>query len=144
MSSFSNPFLLFLIPMAFYYIVTLLLLLGRFTPSVTSAPTATASAVATTSTSGCSSALPDKQSPGGDSHQVAFTQSNGVKRVYLIHIPSNYDINTPAPLIFSFHGHGKTAAQQEGLSQFSNEGTGYNPNAFAVYPQGLTVRLEQS
>ncbi|KAF4630651.1 hypothetical protein G7Y89_g7490 [Cudoniella acicularis] len=73
--------------------------------------------------------------PGGSSHPLNLTQRDGTFRTYLLHIPANYNISTPVPLIFSFHGHGKTAEEQEQLSQFSN--VEFNPNAFAVYPQGL-------
>jgi hypothetical protein len=103
----------------------------------------TPSAVATTalrnSSLGCGQPLPEGQTPGGDSHQAFYIQSNGFTRTYLIHIPTNYVVNKPVPLIFSFHGHGKSASQQEVLSQFSNEGHQYNPNAMTVYPQGLRV-----
>lgn len=86
---------------------------------------------------GCGKPLPVAQSPpGGKSHEVQFKTSAGTDRTYLIHIPSNYDVKTPVPLIFSFHGHGKNSAQQELLSQFSNETSNYNPNGIAVYPQG--------
>ncbi|PLB54532.1 putative ferulic acid esterase [Aspergillus steynii IBT 23096] len=84
---------------------------------------------------GCGKPLPKHQSAGGDSHQTHFTTSDGTERTYLIHIPSNYDTNTPVPLIFSFHGRSGNSANQEGLSQFSNED--WNPNGIAVYPQGL-------
>ncbi|KAF7590083.1 hypothetical protein BBP40_003285 [Aspergillus hancockii] len=84
---------------------------------------------------GCGQALPPNQSPGGPSDGVNFTTADGTQRYYLVHIPSNYDVNTPAPLIFSFHGRGKTAEGQEQLSQFSNEA--WNPNGIAIYPQGL-------
>jgi poly(3-hydroxybutyrate) depolymerase len=89
---------------------------------------------------GCGKDLPAAQTPpGGASHQTDFTQSDGTHRTYLIHIPSNYDKNTPVPLIFSFHGQGKNSSEQEGLSQFSNEA--WNPNGIAVYPQGIHVYL---
>jgi poly(3-hydroxybutyrate) depolymerase len=48
-------------------------------------------------------------------------------------------VNRAIPLIFSFHGRTKTAESQEQLSQFSNEA--WNPDAIAVYPQGLDVRI---
>jgi poly(3-hydroxybutyrate) depolymerase len=87
---------------------------------------------------GCGKDLPAAQTPpGGASHQTEFTQSDGTARTYLIHIPSNYDKNTPTPLILSFHGRGKNSSEQEGLSQFSNED--WNPNGIAVYPQGIKV-----
>lgn len=87
------------------------------------------------SSTGCGKALPSENTPG-KSHDTPFKTSDGQNRSYIIHIPSNYDINKPVPLIFSFHGHGKTAAGQEQLSQFSNEASDYNPNGIAVYPQG--------
>lgn len=61
--------------------------------------------------------------------------TDGRNRTYRIHLPSNYDANTPAPLIISYHGHGQDMVQQETLSQFSNNAI--NPNMIAVYPQGL-------
>ncbi|KAH8651885.1 putative ferulic acid esterase [Tricladium varicosporioides] len=90
---------------------------------------------------GCGKPLPVAQQPaGGASHPTNFTQTNGAKRTYLIHIPSNYNPNTPVPVIFSFHGNGKTSEQQEDLSQFSNEE--FNKNAIAVYPQGVDKSWE--
>ncbi|KAE8371754.1 Alpha/Beta hydrolase protein [Aspergillus bertholletiae] len=85
--------------------------------------------------SGCGQPLPPNQTPGGSSYGVNFTTSDGAQRFYRVHIPSAYDENKPAPLIFSFHGRGKTAESQEKLSQFSNGQ--WNPDAIAVYPQGL-------
>ncbi|KAE8443570.1 hypothetical protein EG329_001732 [Mollisiaceae sp. DMI_Dod_QoI] len=93
-------------------------------------------AILASKSAGCGKNLPAAQSPpGGPSHQTDFTQSGGTPRTYLIHIPSNYDKDTPVPLIFSFHGRGKNSAEQEELSQFSNEE--FNKNSIAVYPQGL-------
>jgi len=96
------------------------------------------SSVSATS-AGCGKDLPAGQyPPGGESHHVDFNQSDGTARTYLIHIPVNYDKNTAAPLIFSFHGGGRNASEQEALSGFSNESL--NPNGIAVYPQGFKVR----
>lgn len=87
---------------------------------------------------GCGKDLPAIDTPpGGLGRKTSFTQADGTPRIYRIHIPSNYDKDTPVPVIFSFHGHGGTAKDQEALSQFSNET--FNPNAIAVYPQGLKV-----
>ena len=61
--------------------------------------------------------------------------TGGRNRTYRIHLPSNYNPNTPAPLVLSYHGHGQNMVKQEALSQFSNDGI--NPNMIAVYPQGL-------
>ena len=61
--------------------------------------------------------------------------TNGGNRDYRLHLPSSYDPNTPAPLVISYHGHGKDMVEQETLSQFSNDAI--NSNMIAVYPQGL-------
>jgi poly(3-hydroxybutyrate) depolymerase len=63
-------------------------------------------------------------------------------RSYRLHLPTNYDKNSPSgiPLILSFHGNDKNALNQENLSQFSNED--YNPNAIAVYPNGVDGHWE--
>ena len=61
--------------------------------------------------------------------------TDGRNRTYRIHLPSIYDANTPAPLVISYHGHGKDMVEQETLSQFSNDAI--NPTMIAVYPQGL-------
>ncbi|RMZ46059.1 hypothetical protein AFCA_001315 [Aspergillus flavus] len=97
--------------------------------------TTTAGLASAAGSAGCGQPLPPSQNPGGSSYGVNFTLSAGTQRFYRIHIPSNYNVNTPTPLIFSFHGRGKTAESQEKLSQFSNED--WNPDAIAVYPQGL-------
>lgn len=98
-------------------------------------------------TAGCGKALPPSTSDPSkktcvDSFLVPFTQSNGAKRSYRIHVPANYDKNKAVPLIFSFHGHNKTACGQEELSEFSNPA--FNPNAFAIYPQGIEVSCQFS
>ncbi|OCL01449.1 carbohydrate esterase family 1 protein [Glonium stellatum] len=83
---------------------------------------------------GCGKTLPKKVTAGGASANISIT-SGGLIRSYLIHVPQSYDIDTPVPLILSYHGRGKNASEQELLSQFSN--SSYNPNAIAVYPQGV-------
>jgi len=85
---------------------------------------------------GCGKSLPAKVTPGGASANISIS-SDGLDRSYLIHVPRNYDINTPVPLILSYHGRAKNASEQELLSQFSD--SSYNPNAIAVYPQGVAV-----
>jgi poly(3-hydroxybutyrate) depolymerase len=113
--------------MIFSYLQSILLLSSTFRTPVIVANSA-----------GCGKDLPKAQTPpGGASHQTDFQQSDGTPRTYLIHIPSNYDKNTPVPLIFSFHGRHKNSSEQEALSQFSNED--WNPNGIAVYPQGINV-----
>lgn len=86
---------------------------------------------------GCGKSLPEAITLG-KTHMANFT-SDGTVRSYRIHLPSNYDDNNAVPVIFSFHGRSKTAKGQEDLSQFSNEK--WNPNAIAIYPQGIDVRM---
>lgn len=93
-------------------------------------------------TAGCGKALPPTTSDPTkktcvDSFLVPFTGSNGMERSYRIHVPANYDEKKAVPLIFSFHGHNKTACGQEELSEFSDPE--FNPDAIAVYPQGIDV-----
>ena len=103
--------------------------------------TAIPSSPQTAGSCGCGKPLPAAQSPpGGVSHQTHFAQSDGTARTYLIHVPSNYDVNKAVPLIFSFHGRTKNSSEQEVLSQFSNEE--WNPDGIAVYPQGIDVSLD--
>ncbi|KAK7525926.1 Alpha/Beta hydrolase protein [Phyllosticta citriasiana] len=93
-----------------------------------------ASTAAATASCGCGNSLPTDVVPGADSTNVTI-YSGGIERSYLIHLPANYTTNEPVPLILSFHGRTKSAAEQEELSQFSN--ASYNPRAIAVYPQGV-------
>lgn len=93
------------------------------------------SAAATGKTTGCGRPLPEGITPG-KTQEAKFT-SGGRERSYRMHIPSSYDRYKASPVIFSFHGRSKTAKGQEELSQFSNEE--WNPNAIAIYPQGIDV-----
>ena len=92
---------------------------------------------------GCENPIPTCKTLGGVSGscyiQDFTTSAGGPKRKFIYHVPKNYDSSKPAPLIFSFHGHGKNAENQELLSQFSDEA--YNQNAIAVYPDGLTTAV---
>jgi poly(3-hydroxybutyrate) depolymerase len=76
-----------------------------------------------------------KQGGLGSSNTVTIT-SNGLTRTFLLHIPSNYDVNDARGLIFSFHGRTGTSSKQEALSSFSDPF--FNPDMLAVYPQGLS------
>ncbi|KAK9638521.1 hypothetical protein HCH54_009373 [Aspergillus fumigatus] len=100
-----------------------------------------ASLATVTASAGCGKPLPNDQGAEGI-YPTDFTTSDDTLRPYIIHIPSNYDENRAVPLTFSFHGRSKTAESQEQLSQFSNEA--WNPDAIAVYPQGLDVRVSNS
>ncbi len=61
--------------------------------------------------------------------------SGGLRRQYLLHLPPSYQVDSPTPLVLSFHGHGANANDQEGrtgLSRVADE-----QGFIAVYPQGL-------
>ena len=88
------------------------------------------SIVRTGDTAGCGT--PHTVDGASHNHSVS---TNGGKRDYRLHLPSSYDPNTPAPVVISYHGHGRNMVEQETLSQFSNDAI--NPSMIAVYPQGL-------
>lgn len=93
-------------------------------------------ALAITKSSGCGKAL----SPGiktggtGSSNGLALT-SNGLKRTYLLHLPSAYSPTKPHGLIFSFHGRSESGSYQEKLSKFSSSDV--NQHMLVVYPDGI-------
>ena len=88
-------------------------------------------------TSGCGRPIASALTRGGAAftNNLNFTTSSGTFRQYALHIPTTYDVNTAAPLAFSFHGRSATAASQESISQMSNET--WNPNYLVVYPTGI-------
>ncbi|PSK42428.1 hypothetical protein B9Z65_4342 [Elsinoe australis] len=88
---------------------------------------------------GCGTALPSGQTPGGATTAVNYTL-NGVQRSYTIHIPTSYDVRKAAPLIFSFHGRGDTAANSEGQTGFSRDD--WNPYGIVIYVNGLNNQYQ--
>ncbi len=74
-------------------------------------------------------------SPGHSENFTFYSEHGGGQRAYLVHLPLNYKLTDPHPLILSFHGFTQTMHHQEHISKFSNSTT--NPNAITVYPQGL-------
>ena len=52
---------------------------------------------------------------GGSSGSLTF---GGTERTYLLHVPASYDAAAPAPLVFNFHGHGSSAANQLSYADF--------------------------
>lgn len=91
---------------------------------------------------GCGKALNSKLKKGGtgQSNKINFTTSKGVKRTFLLHFPSNYNKDVPHGLIFSFHGRGKSSADQESLSKLSESGK--NPHMLVAYPQGISKQWQ--
>ena len=83
--------------------------------------------------SGCGKDIPDGFPSPGSSKTVSLPNSG---RSYRIHLPTNYNINKPTALYFSFSGAGRGGTEQEGLSQFSNPQ--FNPDGIAIYPDTET------
>lgn len=85
--------------------------------------------------SGCGSPLPTGLSPG---HTKPFRiTSGGRTRTYRLYVPTNYNVNTAAPLILSYHGRTRNAKDQERISEFSMKK--WNPNFVVAYPNGVKV-----
>jgi hypothetical protein len=78
--------------------------------------------------------IDDDEVESGEPDQV---ESNYLRKC-LLHIPSNYNAQSPAPLIVALHGKGQTPAQFEDMSRLSDESV--NPDAVVAYPQGTCVR----
>ncbi|KAI4833541.1 hypothetical protein E4T44_09356, partial [Aureobasidium sp. EXF-8845] len=92
--------------------------------------------------SGCGNPLSSQLARGGAdrTNTLSFTTSGGVVRSYLLHIPSSYDANTPAPFAFSFHGRGASPQEEESISGLSNET--FNPNYLVAYPYGINAEWQ--
>jgi len=58
----------------------------------------------------------------------------GLQRDYTIHIPSSYNVNTPIPLVFCFHGYGSNASTIMSYANFNyvSDTAGF----IVIYPQG--------
>lgn len=58
-------------------------------------------------------------------------------RRYLLYIPEDYDPETPAPLVLSYHGGTRTAEIQQALDLLSTPY--FNKDHIIVYPSGINV-----
>lgn len=94
--------------------------------------------------SGCGHTLSKDLSKGqrSGSSALSFETSDGTQRNYLLYIPDGYDVNTPAGLIWSYHGRGKSAEHQEKITKFSK--ASYNADHIVVYPQGTPKNARKS
>jgi polyhydroxybutyrate depolymerase len=105
-------------------------------PSSSALPLGTPSPEATIITTPITSAGCGKPTPalqGSSINEMVF--SGGLRRTYLLHVPSGYQANSSEAVVLSFHGHGNTAFQQErrsGMSHLADQ-----QGFIAVYPQGL-------
>ena len=78
------------------------------TSSASSKSTGTSTTQPATS-AGCESTTTTKPAVGTTGNTLAF---GGADRTYLLHVPASYDGTKPVPVVFEFHGHGSSAAQQ--------------------------------
>ena len=72
-------------------------------------------------------------------HVISYAQLDtllfdGLKRTYLLHLPSSYSGNTAIPLIIAFHGLGGSAGGFETTTSFSAKAD--TENFVVVYPNG--------
>lgn len=58
---------------------------------------------------------------------------NGMDRIYLLHLPTNYDPNVPTSLVLSIHGYTDTAGGMESGTGMSYHADKYN--YIVIYPQ---------
>lgn len=71
--------------------------------------------------------------------QYRFILSSGVRRCYLLYVPSSYGPERAAPVVFSLHGFASSPWEQQTYSRWGDyaEGAGLN----VVYPQGSSFPL---
>jgi polyhydroxybutyrate depolymerase len=60
---------------------------------------------------------------------------DGLERTYLIHVPDNYDPQTPVPLLLMLHGRGGDGGRIAALTSFSNIAD--EKNFIVLYPDGI-------
>ena len=65
-----------------------------------------------------------------------FLERDGLERRYLVHVPSDYEKETPTPLVFGIHGKGGTADRLKKMTglDLNAEKNGY----IVVYPDGTS------
>jgi polyhydroxybutyrate depolymerase len=61
--------------------------------------------------------------------------SAGLKREYVLYVPSSYQRGTPTPLVFSFHGAGLWGGSQKTISQWNR--LAEREGVMVVYPSGF-------
>jgi poly(3-hydroxybutyrate) depolymerase len=86
---------------------------------------------------GCGKALPSKYKAGADTTFKDMT-SAGIKREYIVYIPTGYDSSKPSKLLFAWHcmGSSDTGAVSSGYYGVKQNDTG--KNTILVAPQGYT------
>jgi len=72
-------------------------------------------------------------------HSNGSLVSNGIKRKYILYIPTSYDPSSPTPLVISLHGFGDWPAHQMHMSGWNKLAD--EEDFIAVYPMGTGVPL---
>ena len=65
---------------------------------------------------------------------------NGLDRVYLLHIPTDYDYNKPTSLVLNIHGYTDSAGNMESGTGMSYHADKYN--YIAIYPQATNFKSD--
>lgn len=102
-------------------------------PATTAGPDDSSGGEATSETTGTPAACPESPLPAGD-HLLEVPHSTGL-RTALLHVPPGLDPNTPAPLIFNFHGFTMTGAGEQAFSRMDTLSDA--EGVIVVYPDGL-------
>lgn len=78
--------------------------------------------------------LPNGWKPG---HEYNMTYADEHDRNWLLFIPPDYSTTEPNPVIFSYHGGGRTPERQRNLDRL--ETPAFNTKYIVVYPRGIEV-----
>ena len=89
---------------------------------------------------GCGLEPPYVPTGPNDALSVTF-EVDGLQRTFLLHLPLNYDINRPTPLVVSFHGWSMSA--QSNLEWMGFTSNMQQENYIVAYPEGKRDCLGQ-
>ena len=91
----------------------------------------------TPSHGGADACTPARPEPAGTSHRIL--ESNGLAREYVLDVPSGYDGARAAPLLIDLHGFGRSAIEEEAMSDaFDLAG---ERGFIVATPQGAQLRM---
>lgn len=84
----------------------------------------------------CSTETPEWPAGSFNYDCIEVTDDTNTTREYAVWIPSDYDENTKAGLIFSYHGAERDIENQRGLDMFTDPY--FNTDHIVVYLQGVS------
>ena len=82
--------------------------------------------------SGCARQQVPGDSPTDTVHSLTV---DGLERTYILHVPPNYDKETPVPLVLALHGGGGSAEKMANLTGFNDVSD--KEGFIVVYPEGI-------